>query len=203
MPLNISISRLLFRIATLAVFGAAVHICIILIMPYVSKSTAWSRLENTTKLNELSILSHDDGQKAAPLTFMAPDVRYAVCRYDLTKGPLQMRSPLPNDLWSIALYSPHGENYYLISGRDVQNKAVNLLVVVDKTIDNEKQEEQNPGAGGKNSLREITVSAPAKTGIIIIRAPVPYPAFESEVSDLLDQAFCRSVTFAQQASAQK
>lgn len=199
MSLNIPISQLLFRIATLIVFGAAVHICIILIMPYVSKGNAWSRLEDSTKLNELAILAPST-QSPSPIAFMAPDVRYAICRYDLSKGPLQLRAPLPNDLWSIALYSQHGENYYVISGRDVQSKAVNLLVVVDKTIDNEKQEEQSLGSAGKVELREITVAAPAKTGMIVIRAPVPKPAFTAEVSTLLAQAFCRPITFDQQAS---
>ena len=200
MSLNIPIARLFFGIATLAVFGAAVHICIILFMPYVSKGNAWSRLEDTTKLNELAIVPKS-GARANPITFMAPDVRYAICRYDLSNGPLQLRAPLPNDLWSIALYSRYGENYYLISGRDVQSKAVNLLVVIDKTIDNEKQEEQNLAATGNAALREITVSAPAKTGIIIIRAPIPKPAFASEVSKLLEQAFCRPITFDQQAAS--
>lgn len=199
MSLNIPFSQLLFKISTLIVFGAAVHICIILIMPYVSRGNAWSRLEDSTKLNELAILT-PAANIPSPIAFMAPDVRYAICRYDLSNGPLQLRAPLPNDLWSIALYSKHGENYYLISGKDVQSKAVNLLVVVDKTIDNEKQADQNLGAPGKTELRDITVSAPAKTGIILIRAPVPKPAFATEVSTLLEQAFCRPITFDQQAS---
>ena len=171
-------------------------------MPYVSKGNAWSRLEDTTKLNELAIVPQS-GARANPITFMAPDVRYAICRYDLSNGPLQLRAPLPNDLWSVALYSRYGENYYLISGRDVQSKAVNLLVVIDKTIDNEKQKEQNLAATGNAALREITISAPAKTGIIIIRAPIPKPAFAPEVSNLLEQAFCRPITFDQQASSVK
>ena len=171
-------------------------------MPYVSQGDAWGRLKDHTKVNELAILPGIEG-KNRPIAFMAPDVRYATCRYDLSNGPLQLRAPLPNDLWSIALYSRHGENYYLISGRDVQAKAVNLLLVVDKTIDNEKQVEQNIPVNGANTLREITVSAPAETGIIMIRAPIPNPAFANEVSELLKQAFCRPITFSQQASTVK
>ncbi len=202
MPLNFSFSRLLFRLATLAVFGAAIHICIILIMPYVSKGDAWKRLENSASINQLAVLP-DGSSQTRPFAFMAPDVRYAACRYDLTEGPLQLRSPLPNDLWTIALYNRYGENYYLISGRDVQSKAVNLLVVNDKTIDNEKQEEQNLAQSGSDTLRDITISAPSKTGIIIIRAPVPTPAFNSEVSTQLASATCRSISFAQQAQVDK
>ena len=202
MPLNFSFSRLLFRLATLAVFGAAIHICIILIMPYVSKGDAWNRLEEMAKINELAVLP-DAASQYRPFAFMAPDVHYAACRYDLTDGPLQLRSPLPNNLWSIALYTRHGENYYLISGRDVQNKAINLLLVIDKTIDNEKQEEQILAQNSNNALREITISAPSKTGIIVIRAPVPNPAFRNEVSTQLAKAYCRSISFAQQASTDR
>lgn len=202
MPLNISIPQLIFKTITLLVFGAAIHICIILFMPYVAMGDAWGRLEETAKLNELAILP-SAGDHPRPIAFMAPDVRYAACRYDLSNGPLQLRSPLPNELWSIALYTRHGENYYLISGRDVQSQAVNLLVVVDKTINNEKQDDQNFAATGNAVLREITVSAPSSTGIIIIRAPIPTPAVATEVSNQLKQAFCRPVTFTQQTATKK
>ena len=198
MPLNFSISRLIFRLITLAVFGAVIHICIILTMPYVSKGDAWGRLETTSKINELAILP-DASSPNRPFAFMAPDVLYATCRYDLTDGPLQLRSPLPNDLWSIALYNRYGENYYLISGRDVQSNAVNLLVVNDKTIDNDKQEEQNISQSGTNAQRDITISAPSKTCIIVIRAPLPTPAFNDEVSAQLAKAYCKPISFAQQA----
>ena len=171
-------------------------------MPYVSQGDAWGRLLDKTKLNELAILPGVDS-KNRPMAFMAPDVRYATCRYDLSDGPLQLRSPLPNDLWSIALYSRRGENYYLISGRDIQSKAVNLLLVVDKTIDNEKQGGQAIPANGTNALRDLTVSAPSKTGIIMIRAPIPNPAFANEVSEPLKQAFCRPIVFSQQAAREK
>ena len=180
MPLNISISNLLFKAMTLMVFGAAVHICIILFLPYMAQGDAWSRLKDTVKINELALLPNA-GSGKQPIAFMAPDVRYAACRFDLSNGPLQLRSPLPNELWSVALYSRHGENFYLISGKDVQARAVGLLVVLDKTIDNEKPEERNLTGAGNTSLREITVSSPSTTGIILIRAPVPNPAF-----------FCRS-----------
>ncbi len=198
--MNISWSGLLFRVATLLVFGAAVHISIILFLPHFAQGDAWARLENEAGLNRLVILS-GNGRKKAPIAFMAPDVRYAACRYDLSGGPVQLRSPLPNDLWSIAFYSRHGENYYLISGRDVQSQAVNLLVVFDKTIDNEKPGERNLSGTGNNVLREITVSAPSPQGIVLIRAPVPGSAFASEVSDRLKQAFCRPVVFARQQAA--
>lgn len=199
MPIKFSISSLLFKVATLGVFGAAVHICIILFLPFLAQGDAWGRLENMSKVNEMTLLPGSDSKQRS-IAFMAPDVRYAACRYDLSNGPLQLRAPLPNDLWSIALYSRHGENYYLISGRDVQSRAVNLLVVVDKTIDNEKPEERNLSGTGNDVLREITVSAPSTTGIILIRAPIPNPAFAKEVSSLLKQAFCHPVTFSQQTA---
>jgi len=199
----ISLPRLLFGLMTLMVFGAAVHICIILLMPYFSQGDAWGRLENVSRINELAILPGVEATNR-PIAFMAPDVRYAACRYDLANGPLQLRSPLPNDLWSIALYSRHGENYYLISGRDVQSRFVNLLVVMDESINNKQEERDNAGAG-TDALREITVSAPSKTGIILIRAPIPNPAHNAQVVQLLSKAFCRPVTFAaqQQAASQQ
>ena len=41
------------------------------------------------------------GQQVMPM--MAPDVRYAFCRFDLAQGPVHLKGSVPNDLWLIAL----------------------------------------------------------------------------------------------------
>ena len=195
-----SFTRMIYLLTTLLVFAAAVHISIILLMPYLSLGNAYSRLEPIASINKLSILTAGE-KHVEPLPFMAPDILYAACRYDISEGPLELRTPIPNDLWSIAVYNRLGENYYLMSGRDVQSRTVNMLLVEQKTIDPEKQQQQDKSAAGNKELREVTVSALSKTGVIIVRAPVPNPAYYEEVTQLLKTAFCRPVSFAQHANA--
>lgn len=199
--MNFSFSRLLHTLATLLVFAAAVHICIVLFMPHLSYGNAWSRLEQYVPVNKLELLTLSDSSPP-PLPFMAPDVRYATCRYDLTEGPVQLHTPLPSDIWSIALYTRIGENFYLLSGQDVQSRAVNLLVVMDKNASSEKNDEPQDLNIGTREVYEVTVSSPDNTGIIVIRAPVPNSAYAGEIEALLKEAHCKQVDFAQQTPAQ-
>jgi uncharacterized membrane protein len=195
-----SASSLFFRLLTMIVFGAAIHICIILLLPHYSQGDAWSRLENISRPNQLAILPSAGAGKTSPdsrrepLAFMAPDVRYAICRYDLSEGPLQLVAPMPDALWSIALYTRQGQNYYLVSGRNVQSRRVNLLVVREE--DGGARDNTDNNAGGDDELREVTVSAPGSSGIIVIRAPIPTPAQEQRIARQLATAFCRPVSFA-------
>jgi uncharacterized membrane protein len=192
--LSFSTLAALHGVATLLVFAAVTHVCIVLFMPYLSYGNAWNRLEQFVPLNKLALLDNSDNGPP-PLPFMAPDVRYAACRYDLTNGPLELHTQLPSELWSIALYNRYGENYYLLSGEDVQAKAVNMLVVMEHAIDDDKKE----GVGDQNTatreVHEVTVSAPAAAGIILIRAPVPSHSYADEVTAQLGEAYCKPIDF--------
>jgi uncharacterized membrane protein len=200
--LNVPTLATLHGVVTLLVFAAVTHICIVLLMPYLSYGNAWSRLEQFVPINRLAVLEGSD-TGTPPLPFMAPDVRYAACRYDLTGGPLELHTQLPSELWSIALYNRYGENYYLLNGQDVQGRAVNMLVVKDSASDEEKKEEIGDQNTATREVHEVTVSAPAASGIILIRAPVPNGSYAAEVAAQLASAYCKPIDFGQLATNRK
>ena len=69
------------------------------------------------------------------MPMMAPDVRYAVCRYDLSKGPVRLRAQIADGLWLIAFYTPLGENFYAVVGADMKQSEVDLIIAtVDQTV---------------------------------------------------------------------
>jgi len=179
-----------YWLASMTVLGAIIHIGIVLLMPHMAPDNGWSRLAVISGFNQLVILPGARA-KASPLSHMAPDIRYAICRYDLSKGPVQLKTPLPDELWSIALYTRDGRNFYLLSGRDVQAGQVNLLVVRDDNSGN-KDNQDNSGNG---KVKETTISSPVNQGIILIRAPFPSPAYEKRIVSQLKKAFCRAINF--------
>ena len=67
---------------------------------------------------------------------MAPDVRYAFCRFDLSNGPVRLRAAVADDLWLIALYTPKGDNFYAVAGADMKRAQIDLIIAAaDQTVE--------------------------------------------------------------------
>ena len=59
---------------------------------------------------------------------MASDVRYGVCRFNLDSGPVRLNTQILDDLWSIAFYTPRGENFYAITGRELKRNRIEIII---------------------------------------------------------------------------
>jgi uncharacterized membrane protein len=119
------------------------------------------------------------------LPMMAPDVRYAFCRYDLTGGPVRLTAPVTDELLLIALYSEEGENFYSVVGADVKRSEVQLIITTgDQTV-----EEAGVDAP-ETSDNVIVVNAPEREGIALLRLPLAGPSRASFAERALQATSC-------------
>lgn len=166
--------------------GGIIHISAIFALPYLASSSAWARLEGIAPLNTARILPPTSPEQQL-LPLMAPDVRYALCRYDLAEGPMILRAPLLDRSWSIALYTPLSLNFYAISGADLQRKNVTIFL----TQTNEGEGANIPiEKGAKTSV--ITVAVPERNGLVILRAPIKSQAYEPMTEAALADLSCET-----------
>ncbi len=87
----------------------------------------------------------------------SPDLLYSICPFDLSAGPLRVRSPVPDGTyWSVSAYDSATDNFFTLNDRQAGNSMVDFLIVAgDKApprIENLK-----------------TVRAPTQTGVVLIR----------------------------------
>jgi uncharacterized membrane protein len=143
---------------------------------------ALGNLGPTNAMTVLAPITHDN----QPMPFMMPDTRYAVCLYDIAKGPLVLRATLGDDDWSIALYDPNGDNVYVVTGADLDRREIELLLTA-------KQDGlASPLSTSKDAAAtSVTVGLASRTGIAIISAPMAGAAFATSVERLLLQASCQ------------
>ena len=166
--------------------GGIIHISAIFALPYLASSSAWARLEGVTPLNAPRILPPTSPELQI-LPLMAPDIRYALCRYDLAEGSMILRAPLLDRSWSIALYTPLSLNFYAISGADLQRSNVTIILT---------QSKEGEGAniplvkGAKTSV--ITVAVPEPNGLLILRAPIKSQAYKSIIEAALANFSCET-----------
>lgn len=173
-----------FHVAAVVLLACLIHIVVVLSVPYLASRNAWSRLSRLGETNRLLVLPPPSPTHQS-IPFMAPDVRYAICRYDLSEGPVRLSTDIPDDLWLIAFYTPRGDNFYTISGGDIKRTRVEILItttaepVLETAID-----------GSEESDDLVTVAAPNETGLIMIRAPLHASAYAPRTELALSKASC-------------
>lgn len=174
-------------LATAMTAGGILHILTTFMVPWFNVGSAFERLRWQLEPNAMRVFAADaNGQ--TPLPFLTADMRYAMCRYDLTSAPVQVTAQLPDIGWSLALYTPQGDNFYAVPGQDGR------IVAAQFTLNTASDRLLLPVPGVRRSDTDAAqVTSPAREGLIVLRAPNLGPAQQAAVDDVLKRATCRAV----------
>ncbi len=173
-----------FVVLLTLVLAALIHIVAVLSLPVLAPQTAWNRLLPLGPANTIVMLP-EPTPKQATFPMMAPDIRYAFCRYDLSKGPIRLSTTLQNRLLMIALYTPEGKNFYAVTGADTSRPKLTLVIA---TADQNVIEESLDAP--EDADKVAVVRAPTDRGIALIRAPLTGPSFSGRAETALKKTTC-------------
>ena len=151
------------------VLGGIVHLVTILYLPRTATNDAYSRLAQLTKVNAMQPLPQPtSGSAVMPL--MDPAFATAVCRYDLTTGPLKLSAPVSQAYTSVSFYTRYGTAYYAITDRAAGSRVIELDLMTAR------QRSQVPEDEDITAADRLIVESPTLTGLIIVRALSPEPS---------------------------
>jgi uncharacterized membrane protein len=176
-------SPLLYLLLCLVLAGL-IHIAAVLALPGLAPKNAWARLVPLGPANTMiQIPPLSPGNEVMPM--MAPDVRYAFCRFDLTEGPVRVKGTVPSDLWMIAFYTPHGENFYTVSGADIRNAQLDLVIsTAEQTV-------EEAGVDAPEGADELfVIKSPTPDGVAILRAPLAGQSRAASAEGALQATIC-------------
>lgn len=166
------------------ILAGAIHVGAVLSLPYLAPENGWTRLSTLGETNKLVVLpTASPAHQTIPL--MAPDVRYAFCRYDLDAGPVQLSTSILDELWMIAFYTPRGDNFYAISGGEIQRNKVEIII---STQAEQVPEFETDAAEDKDDV--VVVTVPNKHGLVLIRAPLSGASYDARTESALQAASC-------------
>ena len=193
MPVRAFTSWLQTRLHVLlvAVICAAIlHILATLAAPRLAGGTPFARLSPIAPFHTFQVLPPVTPQ-TQPLAFMAPDVRYAICRYDTSKGPVSVSVRLPSSGWTLSLYTPEGDNIYTAVGQDGQSSdiALQLTPVADRFLG------LTPEARGKVTEATSSLDLATGRGMVVVRAPDRGLAYRADTEAILKRATCTARAF--------
>jgi uncharacterized membrane protein len=165
------------------VLGLIVHLATVMLLPRTATQDAYARLTSATPVNSVVPLPQPtpDG---APMPFMDPAFAAAVCRYDLSQGPLKFAVPVSPAYTSVSFYTRRDIAYYAINDRAAGRRTIELeLMTVEQRAELPEDEEVT-------AADRLIVESPTETGLIAIRALAPEPSMMPAARAALAAARC-------------
>jgi uncharacterized membrane protein len=175
--------RLAFTIIVGVLLGGVVHLVSVLALPRIATQDAYSRLTPITELNAVTPLPlADPGNTLMP--FMDPAFATAICRYDLSDGPLKLTVPVSQAYTSVSFYTRNELAYYAINDRSAGKKVIELDLMT------EAQHNELPEDEEITSADRLIIDSPTPTGLIVLKALAPEPGLMPQAQASLKAASC-------------
>jgi len=179
----VPVIRLLFTIIAGVLLGGVVHLVSVLALPRIATQDAYSRLTPLTKLNAVTRLPPSDPSNTV-MPFLDPAFAVAVCRYDLTGGPIKLTVPVSQAYTSVSFYTRNEVAYYAINDRSAGKKVIELDLMTEAQHNDLPEDEEITAAD------RLIIDSPTATGLIVLKALAPEPGLMPQAQASLAASSC-------------
>jgi uncharacterized membrane protein len=179
--------RLAFTIIAGILLGGVVHLVSVLALPRIATQDAYSRLTPITTLNAVIQLPAADPANTL-MPYLDPALAVAVCRYDLSGGPLKLTVPVSQAYTSVSFYTRNELAYYAINDRSAGKKVIELDLMTEPQH-NELPEDEEITAADR-----LIIDSPSTTGLIVMKALAAEPGLMPQAQATLAAATCAPQT---------
>jgi uncharacterized membrane protein len=174
--------RLVFAIIGGLLLGGVVHLVSVLALPRIATQDAYARVTPLTRENTVTALAlADPGNTLMP--FMDPAFATAICRYDLSSGPIKL--PVSQAYTSVSFYTRNDVAYYAINDRSAGRRVIELDLMT------EAQHSELPEDEDVTAADRLIIDSPTAKGLIVLKAMAPEPGLMAQAQASLAAASCR------------
>jgi uncharacterized membrane protein len=177
-------SRILYWALTVLCIAVAVHVGLVIFWP---RHEMNQRIDLASATNGVNALTVGGPNAGSILGYHAGDAAYAFCPFDLKDGKLVFDALMPATLWSLTIYSAHGNNLYSVNSR--QAGVDNFQIGVKKAPDFLTQITADAENGPINDGWQVETSE--DRGLIVVWAAISEPFQRSAIEKDLARSTCR------------
>jgi uncharacterized membrane protein len=166
-----------------ALLAGAVHIVVIMLIPYLARDDGWSRLSAHAGEDTFAELpvgqAADDGVAGLDPLFVT-----GACRISLAEAPAGITLDARDRFWSVALFDPQGTIVFSINDRTAVQGRLDMIVV---------DPEQNALLQATPTVEvesTIVAQSPSDEVIVILRLFAPTRASQADARSILEKAEC-------------
>ena len=118
------------------------------------------------------------------MPFMDPAFAVAICRYDLSGGPIKLTVPVSQAYTSVSFYTRNEVAYYAINDRSAGRKVIELDLMT------EEQHAELPEDEEVTAADRLIIDSPTATGLIVLKALAPEPGLMPQAQASLAASSC-------------
>jgi uncharacterized membrane protein len=164
--------------------GLVIHLVVILILPGLASNNVGARLASIGQVDKVVMLDPVAPGAPNPLR-LDPELSYAVCRLDLTKGPGELTGTLPVSFWSVSVYDRAGTVLYSTTNRDGIGQSLDLGVFDTAQTRLLAEQKIDVDAG------LLIVEAKTDDIFAVVKLEPPQPAMRDRYAAQLTKLACR------------
>ncbi|HEY7549055.1 MAG TPA: DUF1254 domain-containing protein [Hyphomicrobiaceae bacterium] len=169
-------------VAAAVLLGGIVHIGATFFAALSATGEAYRQLAEKLPVNTMTVLPlQAPGRQILP--FLPPDALYAMCRYDLSGGPLAVSATVLAAGWALSVHTPEGSNFYVLPGQRQRRTEVSFLLV--------PSEPDGLPVPRRAGATESQIASPTVEGLVVLRAPLRGLAWTAETEAVLQRASCK------------
>ncbi|MFO1149298.1 MAG: DUF1254 domain-containing protein [Alsobacter sp.] len=176
--------RLALIVTAGVLLGGIVHLSSVLALPRLASRNADTRLAEMAPRHQVVVVPHAaDGTPGLP--FQDPAAALAVCRFELSDGPVRVRATPGDSFMAVAFHTPTGGVFYALTDRSAAKGSLEALIVTQAQL--EALQAQDPE---DEPVRELRLVSPRSTGFVTFRTLALQPGLYPEAEALLKTARC-------------
>ena len=166
--------------------GLVIHLVVILLLPGLASNNVATRLAALGQVNKVVTLDPVQPGAANPLR-LDPEMSYAICRLDLTKGPGELTGTLPVSFWSVSVYDRSGAVLYSTTNRDGIGQTLDLGIFdpAQTRLLAEQKIDISPGL--------LIVEARTDEVFVVVRLAPEHPSMRARYEAQLERLACRNI----------
>lgn len=165
--------------ATLAI-ALLIHMGTLYALPRLVMAKALAKLGTPNTMHYMS----RPNARSRTVVRPSPDILYASCPYDLSKGPLWVTAKVPHwTYWSVSAFDSATNNFFVRDDRQIAGNSIELLLV----------RPHQPWPALDNALERIILFPPSERGLILFRAVIDDEKHLPALEALLHQSRCQTV----------
>jgi uncharacterized membrane protein len=120
--------------------------------------------------------------------YLDPAFATAVCRYDLSGGPIKLSVPVSQAYTSVSFYTRNELAYYAINDRSAGRKVIELDLMTEAQHNALPEDEEITAAD------RLIIDSPTETGLIVLKALAPEPGLMPQAQASLVASSCSMQT---------
>jgi uncharacterized membrane protein len=163
-------------IAATLIVAVAVHIASIWHLPHVIMHTALGKMGTPNTIHH----GKRPDETARGVVRPSPDLLYSACPFDLSKGTLEVKAPIPAETyWSVSAFDSDTNNFFAINDRRMGGQPLELLVLP-------------PGHNAEppHIAGQLVIHSPSTHGLILFRTLVNDEKQFAKIDAERRQAIC-------------